>query len=351
MKKWSGLILLMWLAVVCFLSLQQAVLAQEINEAGSSRDKDVFGSGIAAGYVARQENLRSFFGGVSSYLGKAIIVSKLAAGKQISGDFDFSTGDVVSKVSRQMGLIAYYDGNVIYIYDASETKNSVIKLQNVSPKALRLFLKKSGLADPRYPLRGDDVDTFYLSGPPIYVDLVTQAAQFIDSQDVHIDNQRVEIIKLHNTFVTDRAYTRRDENIVIPGIASIVEKLLNQNFSKEVQRARKDAASPDLLDTLVESKSSIVSGASQEKLEVSQSRFPVAGKINVIAYPETNSLLVKGTAEQVRFIRSLVESLDEEKRHIELALWIIDIQKDNLDQLGVNWQGAVSIGGGDFCRY
>jgi type II secretory pathway component GspD/PulD (secretin) len=335
----------MWLVAVYFFSLQQAAVAQSISEKGSSGDKDIFGSEGATGYVARQESLRSFFAGVSSYLGKAIIVSKLVAGKQISGDFNFSAGDVVSKVSRQMGLITYYDGNVIYIYDASETKNSVIKLQNVSPKALNLFLKKSGLADPRYPLRSDDVDTFYLSGPPIYVDLVTQAAQFIDSQDIHLDNQRVEIIKLNNTFVTDRAYTRRDENILIPGIASIIEKLLNQNLSKETPSTRGNLVSPDLLDTPVESRTSVLSGASQEKIEGSPARLPLAEKINVIAYPETNSLLIKGSAEQVKFVRNLVESLDEEKRHIELALWIIDIQKDDLDQLGVNWQGALSVGG------
>ncbi|VEB43322.1 type III secretion system outer membrane pore InvG [Chromobacterium violaceum] len=53
----------------------------------------------------------------------------------------------------------------------------------------------------------------------------------------------------------------------------------------------------------------------------------------MIAYPDTNSLLVKGTAEQVRFIENLARALDVAKRHVELSLWIIDLQKDDLDQL------------------
>ncbi|XLM19525.1 EscC/YscC/HrcC family type III secretion system outer membrane ring protein, partial [Chromobacterium piscinae] len=59
--------------------------------------------------------------------------------------------------------------------------------------------------------------------------------------------------------------------------------------------------------------------------------------IKVIAYPDTNSLLVKGTTEQVRFIEKLARALDVPKRHVELSLWIIDLDKGDLDQLGVNW--------------
>src|SRR5450830_934205 len=334
-----------WLVAVAILFVQHAVLAQEISGNDNGSGKHVFGTELPAGYVARQENLRSFFGAVSAHLGKSIIVSKLAAGKQISGEFNFAAGDIISKVSRQLGLVTYYDGNAIYIYDASETKNSVIKLKNASPKVLTQFLKKSGLADPRYPLRGDGVDTFYLSGPPIYIDLVTQAAQFIDSQDDEkLDNQRVEVIKLNNTFVTDRAYTRRDEDIVIPGIATIVERLLDAGVpsGRAPQQRKKESSAAGLLDASINAP--VTEMVLQQSNDDVPMKLPQAGKISVIAYPETNSLLVKGTVEQIRFVRNLVETLDEEKRHVELALWIIDLQKDDLDQLGVNWQGAISLG-------
>lgn len=342
MKKWNMSGPSRWLVAAAFLSAYQLAPAHDVG-AGS---RDLSGAGAAAGYVARQENMRAFFSGVSSYLGKPIIVSKLAAGKQISGEFNFAAGDIVSKVSRQLGMITYYDGNAIYVYDASETRNSVIKLKNVTPKALASFLKKSGLADPRYPLRGDGIDTFYLAGPPIYVDLVTQAAEFMDSQDSGMGNQHVEVIKLNNTFVTDRAYTRRDENIVIPGIATVVEKLLAGEVSQAAPVVTKSSSASPLLDTQIDRPLALMqeTSAGAAKPAESSTKPQAAGNIRIIAYPETNSLLVKGTAEQIRFIRNLVEALDEQKRHVELALWIIDLQKDDLDQLGVNWQGAVSIG-------
>src|SRR5450830_672388 len=347
-KKWNISGSSRWLVAAAFLSAHPLVSALDVGAA--NRKLNVAGGDLAAGYVARQENMRAFFGGVSSYIDKPIIVSKLAAGKQISGEFNFSAGDIISKVSRQLGLITYYDGNAIYVYDASETRNSVIKLKNVTPKALTSFLKKSGLADPRYPLRGDGIDTFYLAGPPIYVDLVTQAAEFMDSQDAGMGNQHVEVIKLNNTFVTDRAYTRRDENIVIPGIATVVEKLLAGETAQAAPVVTKSNSATSLLDTQIDrapvlpGEAAANAAANANRPADATAKPQPAGNIRIIAYPETNSLLVKGTAEQIRFIRNLVEALDEQKRHVELALWIIDLQKDDLDQLGVNWQGAISLG-------
>ncbi|MWO43697.1 secretin N-terminal domain-containing protein, partial [Escherichia coli] len=65
--------------------------------------------------------------------------------------------------------------------------------------------------------------------------------------------------------------------------------------------------------------------------------------IKVISYPDTNSLLVKGNAEQVDFIGALVRLLDVAKRHVELSLWIIDLNKNDLEQLGVAWGGSASF--------
>jgi type II secretory pathway component GspD/PulD (secretin) len=342
-NKWSKSSLAIWLVVMTLFSGVKAAYAQDVTGIDQRNAYDVSGDDTAKGYVARQESLRAFFGGVSSHLGTSIIVSKLAAAKQISGDFNFFAGDIVTKVSRQLGLITYYDGNVIYVYDVSETKNSVIKLKNISSNALTSFLKKSGLADPRYPLRGDGMETFYLSGPPVYVDLVKQAAQFLDTQNIELDSQRVEVIRLSNTFVTDRAYTRRDEDVVIPGIASIVEKLLEGEDVHTVPSVLKSStasvASPDMLSEPHREPGSITD--EPVHLPSAMSRI---GKVRIVAYPETNSLLLKGTAEQIRLVRNLVKALDEEKRHVELALWIIDLQKDELDQLGVDWQGSVRIG-------
>ncbi|KVU23507.1 type III secretion system outer membrane pore InvG [Burkholderia ubonensis] len=309
-----------------------------------------------SGYVAKNESLRSFFDALAAQLKKPIIVSKLAARKQISGEFDLNGSQVLlDKLSQQLGLIWYHDGQAIYIYDASELRNAVVSLRNVSLGAFNDFLRRSGLYDRRYPLRGDERSgTFYVSGPAVFVDLVVNAATFMDKQSngVELGRQKIGVVRLHNTFVSDRSYELRDQKIVIPGMATVIEKLLFGE-GKPLQSASSGASLrfPDRRDDIPampdfpsggESKTPAYPGGLS--LPEALKQEVAAGDIKVIAYPDTNSLLVKGTTEQVRFIERLAEALDAPKRQVELSLWIIDLDKGDLDQLGVKWSGSARIG-------
>jgi len=77
-------------------------------------------------------------------------------------------------------LIWYYDGHSIYIYDGTEISNAFISLNNASFSAVKNFLVQSHLYDKRYPLRSDEINgLFYVSGPPIYIELVTKTTQLV----------------------------------------------------------------------------------------------------------------------------------------------------------------------------
>lgn len=135
------------------------------------------------GYVARQESLRTFFEALSAALGKPIITSKSAGKRTVTGDFSLAApGRTLERVTRQMGLIRYDDGQSVYIYEAAESKSAVISLNTITVAKLESFLRRSGLEDKRFPLRNDGARTLYVSGPPIYVDLAIQAAHYMDTQ-------------------------------------------------------------------------------------------------------------------------------------------------------------------------
>lgn len=127
-----------------------------------------------SGFVAKDDSLRTFFDAMALQLKEPVIVSKMAARKKITGNFEFHDPNaLLEKLSLQLGLIWYFDGQAIYIYDASEMRNAVVSLRNVSLNEFNNFLKRSGLYNKNYPLRGDNrKGTFYVSGPPVYVDMV-----------------------------------------------------------------------------------------------------------------------------------------------------------------------------------
>lgn len=101
-------------------------------------------------FEAREQSARTFFSELSGSLGKPVIVSKAAAAKRIGGTFDLRTPQrTFERVSAQMGLIWYSDGQAIYLYDASEIKSAMMSLQTLTVAKLQAFLGRSGLHDVR----------------------------------------------------------------------------------------------------------------------------------------------------------------------------------------------------------
>jgi type III secretion protein C len=298
-------------------------------------------------YVAREQSVRTFFSELSGPLGKPVIISKAASAKRISGSFDLrSPQRTFERVSAQMGLIWYSDGQAIYLYDAAEVKSSMMSLQTLTVARLQAFLERSGLLDGRYPLRHDGLRTFHVSGPPMYVDLVVQAAGLMENQrsELLLGRQQIGVIQVHNTFVSDRKYEMRDDKVTIPGLATVIEDLL-RGEKREVEPAVAQAPAQRAMPAFPLEGLATTSSDQDPAAPRIIAREMAAGNIRVVAYPDTNSLLVKGLPEQVRFIENLVSALDTPKRHVELSLWIIDLHKDELNQLGINWQGALKSSG------
>ncbi|EFP7719352.1 type III secretion system secretin MxiD [Shigella flexneri] len=294
-----------------------------------------------AKYVAQSDTLGSFFERFSALLNYPIVVSKQAAKKRISGEFDLSNPEeMLEKLTLLVGLIWYKDGNALYIYDSGELISKVILLENISLNYLIQYLKDANLYDHRYPIRGNISDkTFYISGPPALVELVANTATLLDKQVSSIGTDKVNfgVIKLKNTFVSDRTYNMRGEDIVIPGVATVVERLLNNGKALSNRQAQNDPMPPFNITQKVSEDSNDFSFSSVTNSSILED-------VSLIAYPETNSILVKGNDQQIQIIRDIITQLDIAKRHIELSLWIIDIDKSELNNLGVNWQGTASFG-------
>ncbi|STQ90130.1 type III secretion system outer membrane ring subunit SctC [Iodobacter fluviatilis] len=290
------------------------------------------------GYVSKNESVQLLLNALAADIKKPFILSPKAMKKTVTGEFDFSQPvQLLHKISNQVGLIWYDDGASYYVYDNSEVKNAVLSLRNASLNNLSEFMRRTGLLDKRYPIRGDaKSNTFYISGPPVYVDLVANAAGYLDDlyKNVDLNKQKIELIRLHNTFVNDRSFDLRSEKVTLPGIASVVGLMLAADGAELIEHPREKPP------VGVEAAPLIAAGQTLDGKTFNTSQ----GQVKIAAYAETNSLLVKGTREQVDIIHGLITQLDVPKRHIELSLWIIDISKSNLDQLGVNWQGAINLG-------
>ncbi|MBE8592562.1 type III secretion system outer membrane ring subunit SctC [Pseudomonas sp. MAFF 301449] len=251
-------------------------------------------------YQAQDESLHTVFTVLSAPLGLPIVVSRDVARTRISELIDLDTPQhALETLALQYGLIWYSDGQVLYLYDASEEKSSAVALRHISVDRFRSLMRRAGIDETRYPLRVRGARTFYVSGPPNYVDHVLHLAQLMDREraDLSVGTQAFAVVQVLNTHVADREYGMGNEKIIVPGIASTIETVL-----------------------------------------AAEQKGPLADKsLAVIAYPDTNSLLIKGKPAQLSVIERLVAELDTPKRSVEVSLWMVDVDGDELKKLDPAW--------------
>ncbi|AOJ73544.1 MULTISPECIES: type III secretion system outer membrane ring subunit SctC [Burkholderia] len=328
-------------------------------------------------FVASDVSISVLLNALSGRLHRPVVASETVRRKHVTGEFDLARPRVLlAQLGETMSLLWYDDGASIYVYDNSEIKNAVVSMQHATVRNLRDFIRETRLYDSRFPVRGDDLSsTFYVTGAPVYVNLVAAAARYLDevrSTEAN-DKQVVKIVQLHNSFVVDRQYTLRDKQIDIPGIATVLGRIFGTvERSTQVAKGARPAAVPvdataraDASSTAAKTPFSLTAplpaapnsgapdilspGAGVEAGAGAEAArgfvVPASEGVRAVAYPDTNSVILVGQLDKVQDMETLIHSLDVEKRQIELSLWIIDIKKSRLDQLGVDWQGALDLPG------
>nr|WP_223181732.1 type III secretion system outer membrane ring subunit SctC [Stenotrophomonas lacuserhaii] len=223
-------------------------------------------------------------------------------------------------------------------------------MQHASVAVLEDFLRRTRLADPRHALRGaSSDDTFYVSGSPVYVDIVLSAARYLDElyRGADARAEHVEVIPLRNSFAQGRRYGMRSWETTLPGMAETLANVLADSGVSGIIVRRPDAVEA-AEDPSAESAVAARQGRPLQRREDGPPVRPSADRqapTIVVAYPETNSLIVRGTLSGIQKVKQLVAELDLPRKQVELSLWIIDVQKNELDALGVKWSGQVGVAG------
>ncbi|MTC48726.1 EscC/YscC/HrcC family type III secretion system outer membrane ring protein [Providencia alcalifaciens] len=305
-------------------------------------------------FVANNIAVGKVFEAVAERINKPIILSKLASQKKVTGNFNLGNADEMFKaLTRRIALVWYDDGAGIYVYDNSEMRSLIIPTQKVSSQQVLSYIQRNGIYDARFPVRSQGGDTMlFVSGPPLYVELIKGAALYLGEQSQSEEKRsgNVAVIPLKHASVTDRTYSLRGQSVTVPGMLTVISDLF-KNGGGSVEEALnvepiKLNTSGDDIDALMDTP--IGGGSPVENRQLIVKRGNASNSaFSLVAHPDSNSLIVKGSQSQIRYVRDLVKNLDNRRRQVELSLWIIDITRSELDNLGVNWEvGSFKAGGG-----
>ncbi|WP_278250143.1 type III secretion system outer membrane ring subunit SctC [Photorhabdus tasmaniensis] len=271
-------------------------------------------------YLAKGESLRDVLVNFGANYDASVIVSDKVT-DQVNGHFEQDgPQEFLQHLSSLYNLVWYYDGSVLYVFKNSEIQSRLLKLEQTNATELQQALKRSGIWEPRFGWRPDPGNQLvYVSGPPRYLELVDQTASALEQQSLLRSEKTgaltVEIFPLKYASVTDRQIQYRDSNIEAPGIATILSRLLS------------------------DANVAAVTGETTSSMGGNHSSRAV-----VQAEPSLNAIIVRDNPERMSMYAHLINALDKPSARIEVALSIVDINADNLSELGVDWQVGINTG-------
>lgn len=104
-------------------------------------------------------------------------------------------------ISRRYDLSWFFDGQVVYIADVSETRTVIFQIDRSDAERLEKALARLGIADDRYPLiYSDEANVARLTGPPRLIELAETTLAAINSSS---DLQRQVTVRRGTTITNE----------------------------------------------------------------------------------------------------------------------------------------------------
>ncbi|MFT7108656.1 MAG: type III secretion protein C [Psychrobacter glaciei] len=237
----------------------------------------------------------------------------------------------------------YYDGSILYFYRNDEIENQLIQLDNIKTSTLRNNLHALGIWDHQYNWKElPESGLIYLSGPPRMVEIITETAAMMDARakDQMESTYTVQIFPLKYASAYDRALTFRQESMAVPGVVSMLKRLINGE--KKTRRTLPEVSSgvEKLKGKGINKKTDKVNNTADE------SSIGDAGeKATIEADIRSNSVIVYDLMSRMEIYEDLIEKLDRPVDQIEISVSIINIRTNKVEDLGVSWRAGSKSNG------
>lgn len=223
--------------------------------------------------------------------------------------------EILNNLVGQYNLVPYFDGNTLYIYPSSRLAHQVITLNTLRSATFIRYLRKREVPAPHSCEVRDinGVNALDVSGVPSCLARITQLAAMLDGELTKRQGEAVSVAVYPLKFATamDDRYQYRDQTVVVPGIVSVLRDM-NQT-----------------------------SGPTTGTTTAATQGLPMFS-----ADPRQNAVIVRDRSANMASYRKLIGELDQRPQMIEISVTIIDVDAGEINQLGIDWSAAMSLGGG-----
>ncbi|WP_445261942.1 type III secretion system outer membrane ring subunit SctC [Pseudomonas sp. EA_65y_Pfl2_P74] len=237
-----------------------------------------------------------------------------------------------------------YNGK-LYVSPQSAQVAQRLEVSADAAPDLKQALTDIGLLDKRFGW-GElpDEGVVLVSGPQRYVELIRSFSKEKVKPD---EKQQVMMFALRYAAVADRQIQYRDQTVTIPGVAAILEGLL-ENQRSTPPSALDPKANINALQSMADSaRGKILRLATERVSGRSEARTGSGGQRRVAADVRNNAVLIYDNPDKRAQYQQLVEQLDLPSKLVEIDAIILDIDRNQLSNLESRWSvraGSVTAG-------
>ncbi|HTH62224.1 MAG TPA: type III secretion system outer membrane ring subunit SctC [Paraburkholderia sp.] len=337
-------------------------------------------------YVAEGKDIKDVLRDFGASQGLATRIAPGVTGT-VSGKFNLPPRRFLDTLAASFGFVWYYDGEVLDIVSAADLQTTLIKLDTADTAGLARTLDQMHIADERFPIvYNEEQGTALVSGPPRYVQMVTDIASRLDANAARRGGTEVHVFALDHAWAADRKVSIDGQDVTLQGVATVLNGIYHPQQARDAQQrngnggdGRRRASGvtrntpinnvngdtysspyasgsnssylpppvPDgsggrgMFAGLTGQPSPAVAAAVGTPPQQQQSTSAAAGEADelpvIVADQRTNSVIVRDTADHMSQYGTLIHRLDVKPQLIEIEAHIIEIDDNALQQLGVDW--------------
>ncbi|WP_252178947.1 type III secretion system outer membrane ring subunit SctC [Endozoicomonas sp. 4G] len=317
--------------------------AEEEIEDSESPALAVFGDRPYSFYGSGEDLVEALQNFAASYY-VPVVISEDVVG-EVNGKIGPLTPiDFMDHMANIYGFIWYFDGHSLYVYSGSSAEQKIISLEYMTTGSFKKTLKKVGIWDGRFFWKEQPKDgLIYVSGPPRYIEIVSQTAALLDNKEGDRQKSKltVRMFSLKYAWATDKSFNFRGQQIVVPGVATLLRNIISGGGVASVERKSEPLK--------MQPAKGVVRNGVQNKQQAQQpgESLNAGAQIEgayISADPRLNAIIVHDLESKMAMYEGLIESLDKPSSQVEVSVSIIDVNTADIEALGVDWNNTRATG-------
>lgn len=312
--------------------------------------------------TAREQPIAGFLQDLFGIVGLPVSVSPSVKGP-INGTFDGPAERVYANVARAFGLVAYYDGSVVYVSTAADVATRSLPVSRGEAERIVRAAAEMHLPDTRHVLRAGADGGLTVTGTRRFIEQIEELTRAQVAPRGARGPVGFKVFHLRYAWAQDTVVSFGGRKVVVPGMASLLRALITpsgrsavhpnpgeQSLQPTVPSLREQAGdtAPRRYPTLGLPDGAgydivtAATGPAAAATPAAPAALPAAGADpqapRIEANPQLNAVIVRDAPELMPQYEALIAELDVEPQPIEIEATIIDVNINRMRELGINWR-------------